>query len=205
MTEEFIEEIEVRSPTAGPHGGFVLEDYTPEVRLRNLIVTGPVDESMSSQICRNLFMLNAEDPTTPIAMYINTYGGSAYDMMAIYDVMQFIKAPIYTVGFGKVMSAGSLILAAGKPGHRYCLPHTSLMIHRIKGGTGGTTDDIDTSLEHIKELEKDMSRLLRKHSKITQKQIKEFLTGPDKFMKPKEALKLGIIDKVSGVIPRIMC
>jgi len=184
--------------------GQVIADNPVDIKLRNMIITGPVDEEMSCQVCRNLFMMNAEDPTSPICMYINTYGGTVHDMLAIYDVMQFIKAPIYTVGFGKIMSAGVLILAAGEKGYRFCLPHTSIMIHRVSGGAIGSVEDIESSMGHMAALQTDMEKLLSKHSKITAKQMKAFMSGPDSYLKPKEALKLGIIDRVTGVVPRIM-
>jgi ATP-dependent protease ClpP protease subunit len=56
----------------------------------------------------------------PVEFYINTYGGSADDMFAMYDVMQVVmeETEIHTIGVGKVMSAGTLLLAAGTKGKR---------------------------------------------------------------------------------------
>lgn len=182
----------------------VIADPIDGLRLRNIIVTGSVDEEMSSQICKNLLILNAEDFETPIAMHINTYGGSVYDMLAIYDVMKFINAPIYTIGFGKVMSAGMLVLAAGEPGHRYCLPNTTLMIHKSHGGASGAVEDIESSMKHIQYLQSNMEELLMGCTSINKKQMKEFMSGADTYLKPNDALDLGIVDKISGVMPRIM-
>lgn len=184
--------------------GSVFADLPRDVRLRSMIVSGPVDEEMSSAITRNLLMFNMEDPETPIVMYLNTYGGSAHDMMAIYDVMQFIKAPIYTVGFGKVMSAGVLLLAAGAKGHRYALPHTSIMIHRVRGGAMGTVEDVESSGDHMKELQRISEELLSKHTKITTKQMKDLMSGADKYIMPKQAKTLGVIDHISAVTPRVL-
>lgn len=185
-------------------GGTVFADTPDNIKLRSMIVAGPIDEDLSSAITRNLLMFNMEDPDSPVVMYLNTYGGSAHDMMAIYDVMQFIKAPIYTVGYGKVMSAGVLLLAAGEPGHRYALPHTSIMIHRVRGGAVGTVEDVESSGDHMKELQTISEQLLSKHTKINAKQMKDLMSGADKYLMPKQAKTLGIIDHVSAITPRIM-
>jgi len=182
-------------------GGLVFSD-SREIKLRSMIVTGPIDEESSSAIIRNLITFNVEDPDSPIVMYINTFGGSAHDMMAIYDVMQFIKPPIFTVGYGKIMSAGVLLLAAGEAGHRYALPHTSIMIHRVRGGAVGTVEDVESSGDHMKELQRISENLLLKHTKITAKQMKDLMSGADKYMMPKQAKTLGIIDHISAVTPR---
>lgn len=174
------------------------------IQTRSMIVTGPVDEEMSSAICAKLINFNIEDPDAPVALYLNTFGGSAYDMMAIYDIMQWVKCPIYTVGFGKIMSAGVLILAAGEPGHRYALPHTSIMIHRVRGGALGTVEDIESSGAHMTELQSDMEKLLTKHSKVKKKEMKDFMSGPDSYIKPAQAKALGIIDHISAVTPQIL-
>jgi ATP-dependent Clp protease protease subunit len=189
---------------AAAHIGAVYSDIQPEIKLRSMIVTGPVDEDMSSGITRNLLTMNAEDPFTPIVMYLNTYGGTVHDMMAIYDVMQFIKAPIYSVGFGKVMSAGVLLLAAGEAGHRYALPHTSIMIHRIRGGALGTVEDIEASGDHMASLQSISETLLFKHTKITKKQMKDFMSGADSYIDTTTARKLGLIDHISAVTPKAL-
>jgi ATP-dependent Clp protease protease subunit len=186
------------------HVTSVSADHQGEIRLRSMVVAGVVDEDMSLAITKNLLTFNAEDPESPIVMYLNTYGGSAHDMLAIYDVMQFISPPIYTVGNGKVMSAGVLLLAAGEPGHRYALPHTSVMIHRVRGGALGTVEDIEASGNHMKELQEISENLLADHTKINKKRMKEFMSGSDSYIMPEEALELGIIDHISAVTPRVL-
>lgn len=202
--EEFTIDRATLQQLSAAHMGTVHADGGAELRLRYMIVTGPVDEDMSAAVTKNLLTMNAEDPDAPIAMYINTYGGTAHDMMAMYDVMQFIKAPVYTIGFGKVMSAGVLMLAAGEPGHRYALPHTSIMVHRVRGGALGTVEDIEASGDHMKTLQAVSEKLLAKHTKITKKQMKDFMSGADSYVTPTEAKRLGLIDHVSAVTPRIL-
>jgi len=189
---------------AGEDSSSVIYGSPNRIETRSMVVTGMVDEDMASAICSKLINFCLEDPDSPVVIYLNTYGGSAYDMMAIYDIMQYVKCPIYTVGFGKIMSAGVLLLAAGEKGHRYLLPHTSVMVHRVRGGALGTVDDIASSSAHIIELQKDMQRLLMKHSSIKVREMKDFMTGADSYLKPKMAKKLGIVDKISLIMPRTL-
>lgn len=204
MSEQETQIIELTEEEFSSMGGSVTADVAAEIRLRSMVVTGPVDEDMSSAITRNLLMFNAEDTDTPIVMYINTYGGTAHDMLAIYDVMQFIKPPVYTIGCGKVMSAGVLLLAAGEPGHRYALPHTSIMIHRVRGGALGTVEDIEASGDHMRSLQSISEVLLKKHTKINKKQMTAFMSGADSYLMPRDARALGIIDHVSAITPRVL-
>ena len=102
------------------------------------------------------------------------------------------------------MSAGVLLLAAGEPGHRYALPHTSIMIHRVRGGAVGTVEDVESSGDHMKELQTISEQLLSKHTKINAKQMKDLMSGAVKYLMPKQAKTLGIIDHVSAITPRIM-
>jgi len=184
--------------------GFDLFGGGTETKTRSLIVTGEVGESLVSSITKNLLSLSAEDPEIPITMYINTYGGSAYDMFAIYDVMNFVETPIYTVGYGKVMSAGVLLLAAGEPGHRFLTPNASVMIHRMKGGVYGGVADWESEKEHFADLEKRMAALLKSHSKLTQAQLKSYLDNQNIYLNAKDAKKYGIVDHVKGTMPKIL-
>ncbi len=197
--------LEVENSDGDSEGGsHIIYGAPNRIETRSMIVTGPVDEEMASAICAKLINFNIENPDAPVVLYVNTYGGSAYDMMAIYDLIQWIKCPVYTVGFGKIMSAGVLLLAAGEPGFRYCLPHTSIMLHKVRGGAIGTVEDIQSSSEHIITLQKTMEVLLAKHTKIKKKEMKEFMSGADSYITPATARALGIIDHISATSPQVL-
>ena len=93
----------------------------------------------------------------PIEFYINTYGGSADDMFALYDVMQKVKeeTDIHTVGVGKVMSARTLLLAAGTKGQRRIGKNCRVMIHNVSAGNIGTLPTLANELEAIQQLQDD--------------------------------------------------
>ena len=92
---------------------------------------------MASLVCAQLLFLEAENPKKPIDLYINSYGGVVTSGLAMYDTMQFIKAPVRTLCVGTARSMGSFLLMAGEPGERAALPNASLHVHQPLGGFPG--------------------------------------------------------------------
>jgi ATP-dependent Clp protease protease subunit len=89
-----------------------------------------VSDMPSTLLTAQLLFLEAESPTLPIKLYINSPGGSVTAGLAIYDTMQYIQSPVHTFCMGQAASMGSLLLAGGEKGHRYVLKNGSVMIHR---------------------------------------------------------------------------
>jgi ATP-dependent protease ClpP protease subunit len=89
-----------------------------------------VSDMPSTLLTAQLLFLEAESPTLPIKLYINSPGGSVTAGLAIYDTMQYIQSPVHTFCMGQAASMGSLLLAGGEKGHRYALKNSSVMIHR---------------------------------------------------------------------------
>jgi len=109
---------------------------------RIIMLQGPVHDEMASLVTAQLLFLEAEDPERPISLYINSPGGSVTAGLAIYDTMQYIRAPVGTLCLGQAASMGSLLLAAGEPGMRRCLPNAQVMLHQPSGGAQGQAADI---------------------------------------------------------------
>jgi len=142
-----------------------------------------------------LLHLESEDPDKDISLYINSPGGSLYSGLAIYDTMQFVKPDIATMCVGVAMSMGSLLLAGGAKGKRYCLPHSRIMIHQPHGGAQGQASDIEIQAKEILYLRERLNDIFVKHTGQTVEQIQRD-TDRDRFMSGEEALKYGLIDKV---------
>lgn len=134
----------------------------------------------------------------PMDMIISTHGGSASDMFAIYDVMQMMQEDgmeICTVGVGKVMSAGVLLLAAGTKGKRSIGKHCRVMIHGVSSGAGGQVESIDNELEEIKLIEDQYITALAANSAMTKRYIKNRLKKRlNVYIGAEEAVELGIAD-----------
>ena len=115
--------------------------------------------------------------------------------LAMYDTIQYIKCPVHTVCIGQASSAGSLILASGKSGSRFALPHAKIMIHQPSGGFSGQATDIKIQAEEILKTKKRLNEIYQKHTNISIVEIEKAMER-DKFFDPEEALKFGLIDKV---------
>ena len=112
------------------------------LRERIVFLTGEVNDAMASLVCAQLLFLEADNPKKPIDLYINSYGGVVTSGLAMYDTMQFIKAPVRTLCVGTARSMGSFLLMAGEPGERAALPNASLHVHQPLGGFQGQASDI---------------------------------------------------------------
>ena len=139
---------------------------------------------------------NPED-RRPIDFYLSTYGGSADDMFALYDIMRTIRTQteIHTLGLGKVMSAGVLLLAAGTKGKRRIAKNCRVMIHSVAAGNHGNLQDLTNELEAISDLQNMYTRCLAAETNMTEEDIKEMLNrNVNVYLSAVEAVKLGIAD-----------
>jgi len=162
---------------------------------RIIFLTGPVDDHVSTLVCAQLLHLEAENPKKDISFYINSPGGVVTSGLAMYDTMQYIKADVSTVCIGQACSMGSLLLAAGAPGKRYCLPHSRVMVHQPSGGAQGQATDIEIQAQEILTLRKRLNQIYVKHTEKKLKEIEDALER-DNFMSAEEAKKFGIVDKI---------
>jgi ATP-dependent Clp protease protease subunit len=115
--------------------------------------------------------------------------------MAIYDTMQFLKAPVNTICMGMAASMGSFLLAAGTKGKRSALPHARIMIHQPSGGAQGTAADIEIQAREILYLRSKMNELYSKHTGQPVETIERDMDR-DRFMSADEAQAYGLIDHV---------
>ena len=162
---------------------------------RIIFITGPIDDSVATIVTAQLLFLEAENPKKEISLYINSPGGVVTAGMAIYDTMQFIRPPVSTLCIGQAASMGSLLLAAGEKGMRYCLPHSRVMVHQPSGGFSGQASDIERHAEDIIKIKKRLNDLYVNHTGQSYNTIEKTL-DLDYFMDSEEAKKFGIVDAV---------
>ncbi|HSJ26078.1 MAG TPA: ATP-dependent Clp endopeptidase proteolytic subunit ClpP [Longimicrobiales bacterium] len=155
----------------------------------------PIDDNVANIIIAQLLFLEAEDPEKDIFLYINSPGGSVYAGLAIYDTIQYMRAPVATMCMGLAASMGSLLLATGAKGKRSALPNSRIMIHQPSGGSQGTAADIEIQAREILYARERLNEILAKHTGQTIEQIAEDVDR-DRFMSPEEAKNYGIIDNV---------
>jgi ATP-dependent Clp protease protease subunit len=169
--------------------------YSRLLKERVVFLVGPVTEVTANLIVAQLLFLESENPDKDIFFYINSPGGSVSAGLAIYDTMQFIKPDVSTLCVGQAASMGALLLAAGDPDKRFCLPNSRVMIHQPMGGFSGQASDIEIHAKEILYLRERLNEILAKHSKQPIEVIRRD-TERDFFMGAQDAVKYGIVDKV---------
>ena len=168
---------------------------------RIIFVGGPdgaVNTETANVIIAQLLYLDAQDPSRDINLYVNSPGGMVTAGLAVYDTMQYIRAPITTICMGMAMSFGALLLAAGTKGKRYALPHARIMIHQplIWGeGISGQATDIEIESKEIVHTKERLTEILAQHTGQKPEKIKAD-SERNYYMSAEEAQKYGIIDEV---------
>jgi ATP-dependent Clp protease protease subunit len=169
--------------------------YSRLLKERVIFLVGPIDDYMANVIVAQLLFLEAENPEKDISLYINSPGGVVTSGMAIYDTMQFIKPDVSTICVGQAASMGSLLLAAGAKGKRYCLPSSRVMIHQPLGGFQGQASDIEIHTREILTMRDRLNHILSKHTGQPVERIAKD-TDRDNFMDAEVAKAYGMVDAV---------
>jgi ATP-dependent Clp protease protease subunit len=169
--------------------------YSRLLKERVIFLVGPVTEVSANLIVAQLLFLESENADKDIHFYINSPGGLVSAGMAIYDTMQYIKPDVSTLCIGQAASMGSLLLAAGAKGKRFCLANSRVMIHQPLGGFQGQASDVEIHAREILFLKKRLNELLASHSGQSMETI-ERDTDRDNFMSGDEAVKYGLVDAV---------
>tara|TARA_R110000824_G_scaffold341983_1_gene528459 strand:+ start:449 stop:1078 length:630 start_codon:yes stop_codon:yes gene_type:complete len=178
----------------------------PDLDLRIVGLFSSVDEEKVSELATGLLYMNelnkAEKDETKrkdIDFYVSTYGGSADDMFALYDIMKGVQkiSNIRTIGMGKVMSAGVLILAAGTHGKRQIGKNCRVMIHSVAAGNHGELNHMINELEEIKNMQEMYIKCLVSETKMTETVLRNMLErGVNVYLTAEEAVEYGIADKI---------
>ena len=186
---------------------------SPKIRMVSLF--GNLGEDEAAEICQSFIILkdcgkeevyeNPEDPASavkevihkPIDFYISTWGGDARGMFAIYDVMRMVRedCQIKTHGFGKVMSAGVLLLASGTKGERRIGKNCRVMLHSIRGDQWGPLHNLENEMEEMRWIQDQHTNALVQETDITKKHLKKLLDRKvNVYLDAKEAVEYGIAD-----------
>ncbi|NJD37791.1 MAG: ATP-dependent Clp endopeptidase proteolytic subunit ClpP [Geobacter sp.] len=174
--------------------------YSRLLKERIVFLGGEINDPVADLVIAQFLFLEAEDPDKDIHLYINSPGGVVTAGMAIFDTMNYIKAPVSTICIGQAASMGAVLLAAGEKGKRFALPHARIMIHQPSGGSRGQATDIMIQAEEILRMKRELNRLLAEMSGQSVERI-ESDTERDFFMSADEALQYGLIDAVMARRP----
>ena len=186
-----------------------------EPEMRSMTIIGDISEEISKDIIAALWYLkltakaeelvNPEDPecqevhevTRPLEILVSTNGGNADDMFAIYDAMRYIKeeVEIETFGLGKVMSAGTLLLAAGTKGKRKIGKHCRVMIHSVIGGSVGPMHQLDNEMKEVKAIQEAYIKAICEETNLTERKLRSLLKKKvNIYLTAEEAVEYGFAD-----------
>ena len=175
---------------------------TPEAR--SIMFVGEVTEERAADLISALLVLSQTkapdaERAEPIKLYVSTYGGSADEMFGIYDVVNFCKkfCDIETIGLGKVMSAGTLMLASGTKGKRKLGKHCRVMIHAVNGGQVGDIHNLQNELEQTVSLQDSYIQALSHETNMTKRQIQTLINRKvNVYLTAEEAIEKGLADEI---------
>jgi Protease subunit of ATP-dependent Clp proteases len=172
--------------------------YSRLLKERIIFLGDAIEDHLANLVIAQLLFLDSEDPEKDISLYINSPGGEVNAGLAIYDTMQYLKAPVSTICIGMAASMAAVLLAAGAKGKRYALPNSRVMIHQGSGGFRGNAPDAMIQMKEWEFLVQRNNEILSRHTgQPLEKVIKD--TDRDYFMSPEDAQDYGIIDSVYSV------
>ncbi|EXB75190.1 ATP-dependent Clp protease proteolytic subunit 4 [Morus notabilis] len=168
------------------------------LRERIVFLGSSIDDFIADAIISQLLLLDAQDSTKDIKLFINSTGGSLSATMAIYDVVQLVRADVSTVALGIAASTASVILGGGTKGKRFAMPNTRIMIHQPLGGASGQAIDVEIQAREIMHNKNNVTSIIAHCTGRTFEQVQKDIDR-DRYMSPIEAVEYGLLD---GVIDR---
>jgi len=172
--------------------------YSRLLKERIIFIGDAIEDHLANLVIAQLLFLESEDPEKDISLYINSPGGVVTAGLAIYDTMQYLRAPVSTICLGQAASMAAVLLAAGAKGKRYALPHSRIMIHQGSGGFRGNAPDAMIQMKEWELLVQMNHEILSRHTGQPLEKVARD-TDRDRFMSPEEAKDYGIIDAVYTV------
>jgi len=178
-----------------PYGERQYDIFSRLLKDRIIFLGTEINDQVANAIIAELLFLEADDPERDINLYINSPGGEVTAGLAIYDTIQFIKAPVSTICVGQAASMAAVLLASGSTKKRFTLPNTRILIHQPWGGVQGQAKDIEIVAKEIIRIKNKITEILSKHTSQPYDKIEKD-TDRDYYMTAYEAKEYGIVDEV---------
>jgi ATP-dependent Clp protease protease subunit len=164
------------------------------LKTRTILLTGEINKELAEKVIKQLLLLEA-DNDEPIKIFIDSPGGDADAGFAIYDMIRFIKPPVYTIGMGLVASAASIILIAAPKERRIALPNSHYLIHQPLSGIRGVATEIEIHANELEKLRVKINKLIASETGRKEEQISTD-TDRDYWMTAEEALDYNLVSKI---------
>ena len=178
-----------------PRGERTSDVFSRLLSDRIVFIGGEIDDGVANVVIAQLVHLASESPSADINLYINSPGGSATALMAIYDTMQFVQPDVATFCVGQAASAAAVLLAAGAAGKRSVLEHSRVLLHQPSGGAQGTAADLQIQAREVLRIRAGIEQVLARHTGHPLERLRADLDR-DLVLPAQEAVAYGVADVV---------
>ncbi|MCR4952483.1 MAG: ATP-dependent Clp protease proteolytic subunit [Treponema sp.] len=165
------------------------------LKTRQIILSGEINKDLADGIARQLLILDSDDSKAPIYMYIDSPGGDVDAGFAIFDVIRFVKAPVYLIGMGLIASAATLVLLSVPKERRLGLPNSRYLIHQPLGGMRGVATDIEIYAKDMEKIRAKLNKIISEETGTALEQVSKD-TERDFWLDSEEAVKYGLISSI---------
>lgn len=181
--------------TRDARGERVMDVYSHLLSERIVYLGTGIDSGVANALIAQLFHLEADNPDLEINLYINCEGGDPSAMLALYDTMRYIKAPVATTCVGQAVAAGAVLLAAGAEGRRSVLPHSRVVLHQPAAQGRGTIPDLILAADEVVRVRTQLEAILARHTGRTVAELRHD-TDRDRVFDASGAVEYGLVDQV---------
>lgn len=181
--------------TRSSHGERIMDVYSHLLAERIVYLGTPIDSGVANALIAQLLHLEADSPDREINLYINSEGGDPSAMLALYDTVRYIKAPVATTCVGQAVAASAVLLAAGAPGRRAVLPHTRVVLHQPAAQGRGTIPDLILQADEVIRVRTQLEEILSRHTGQDVPTLRHD-TDRDRVFDAPEAVAYGLADHV---------
>ena len=186
-----------------PRGDRIMDVYSHLLTERIVVLGTPIDPGVANTLTAQLIYLEAHSPDQEINLYINCEGGDIPSMLAIYDTMRYIQAPVATTCVGQAVAAGAVLLAAGAPGRRAMLPHARVILHQPAASGQGPIPDLILAADEVVRLRGEFESVLSRHTGQPVSRIFDDSLH-DHWYTAEQAREYGFIDGIVDSFAQVM-
>jgi len=180
-----------------PRGERIMDVYSHLLTERIVYLGTAIDPGVANTLIAQLLHLESESPEQEINLYINCEGGDLSSMLAIYDTMQYIQAPVVTTCVGQAIAVGAVLLAAGAPGRRAVLTHARVVLHQPAARSQGPIPDLILAADEVVRMRADIEAILSRHTGQSLQTLRHD-TDRDRVFTAQAALEYGLVDQILG-------
>jgi ATP-dependent Clp protease, protease subunit len=178
-----------------PRGDRIMDVYSHLLGERIVYLGTEIDDGVSNALIAQILHLESESADQPINLYINSPGGSITATFAVYDAMQFVRAPVATTCIGQACSTAAILLAAGDAGRRSILPHARVLLHQPSARSQGAIPDLILEADEVVRLRAESELVLSRHTGQPVEALRAD-TDRDRIFTPEAAVAYGLVDQL---------